>query len=61
MFRLILTVVPSNIWWIDSSSTVHVSNSMQGFLTIQTLNPNENFIVMGNGVKVQVVAIETFR
>jgi hypothetical protein len=34
---------------------------MQGFLTIQTLNLNENFIVMGNGVKIQVVAIETFR
>jgi hypothetical protein len=34
---------------------------MQGFLIIQTLNPNENFIVMRNGVKVQVVAIRTFR
>jgi hypothetical protein len=60
-FESNLTVVPSNTWWIDSDSTVHVSYSMQGFLTIQTLNPNENFIVMGNGVKVQVVAIGTFR
>jgi hypothetical protein len=60
-FESNLTVVPSNTWWIDSGSTVHVSNSMQGFLTIQILNPNENFIVMGNGVKVQVVAIGTFR
>ena len=34
---------------------------MQGFLTIQNLNPNENFIFMGNGVKVLVVAIGTFR
>jgi hypothetical protein len=60
-FESNLTVVPSNTWWIDSCSTVHVSNSMQGFLTIKTLNLNENFIVMGNGVKVQVVAIGTFR
>jgi hypothetical protein len=60
-FESNLIVVPSNTWWIDSGSTVHVSNSMQGFLTIQTLNQNENFIVMGNGVKVQVVAIGTFR
>jgi hypothetical protein len=60
-FESNLTVVPSNTWWIDSGSTVHVSNSMQGFLTIQNLNPNENFIVMGNGVKVPVVAIGTFR
>jgi hypothetical protein len=34
---------------------------MQGFLTIQTLNLNKNFIVMGNGIKVKVVAIGTFR
>ncbi|KAL6338190.1 hypothetical protein AAG906_015153 [Vitis piasezkii] len=40
---------------------VHVSNSMQGFLTIQTLNQNESSIVMGNGVKVPVVATGTFR
>jgi hypothetical protein len=60
-FKSNLTVFPSNTWWIDSSSTIHVSNLMQGFLTIQSLNPNENFIVMGNGVKVQVVAIGTFR
>jgi hypothetical protein len=60
-FESNLTVVPSNTWWIDSGSTVHVSNSMQGFLTNQNLNPNENFIVMGNGVKLLVVAIGTFR
>jgi hypothetical protein len=34
---------------------------MQDFLTIQTLNQNESFIVVGNGVKVPVVATGTFR
>ena len=34
---------------------------MQGFLIILTLNQNESFIVVGNGVKVSVVAIGTFR
>ena len=34
---------------------------MQGFLTIQTLNQNESCIVVGNRVKVPVVAIGTFR
>ena len=34
---------------------------MQGFPTIQTLNQNESCIVVGNGVKVLMVAIETFR
>ncbi|KAL6322453.1 hypothetical protein AAG906_008108 [Vitis piasezkii] len=33
----------------------------KGFLTIQTLNQNESSIVMGNGVKVPVVATGTFR
>ena len=41
-------------------STVHVSNSMQGFLIIQTLNQNESCIVVGNGVKVPVVATGTY-
>jgi hypothetical protein len=40
---------------------VRHGSKRKGFLTIRTLNPNENFIVMGNGVKVQVVAIGTFR
>lgn len=33
---------------------------MQGFLTTQTLNPNENFIYMGNRVKASVEPIGTF-
>jgi hypothetical protein len=37
-FELNLIEVPSNTWWIDSCFVVHVSNSLQGFLTIQTLN-----------------------
>ena len=34
---------------------------MQGFLTIQSLNQYESCIFVGNGVKVPVVAIGTFR
>ncbi|RVX17796.1 hypothetical protein CK203_004186 [Vitis vinifera] len=48
-------------WFEKKGSTIHVSNSMQGFLTIQTLNQNESSIVVGNGVKVPVVATGTFR
>ena len=33
IFESNLTEVPSNTWLIDSSVTVHVSNTMQGFLT----------------------------
>ena len=53
--------VPYNTWWIDSGCTVHVSNTMQGFLTTQTISQNEKFIFMGNRAKVPVEAIGTYR
>lgn len=60
-FESKLTNVPSSTWWIDTAANVHVSNSMQGFITIQTTNPSENFIFMGNKDKAPVEAIGTFR
>ncbi|OMP03224.1 Zinc finger, RING-type [Corchorus capsularis] len=36
-----LAEVPSITWWLDTRATSHVSNMMQGFLTIQTTNPNK--------------------
>ena len=60
-FESNLTYVSSDTWWIDTGANVHVSNSMQGFLTIQTINPSENFLFMGNKDKAPVEAIGTFR
>ena len=34
---------------------------MQGFLTIQTISPNEKFVFMGNRVKALVEAVGTYR
>jgi hypothetical protein len=34
---------------------------MQGFLSIQTINPNENFMLMGNRVRASIEAIGTYR
>ncbi|KAJ9553963.1 hypothetical protein OSB04_018008 [Centaurea solstitialis] len=53
--------VPSNSWWLDTGANVHVSNTMQGFLTTQIIDPTENFLTMGNGDKVPVEAIGTYR
>ena len=61
IFESNLTEVPSNTWWIDSGATVHVSNTMQGFLTTRTILPNERYIMMGNRAKVPVKAVGTFR
>ncbi|KAA0042825.1 Retrovirus-related Pol polyprotein from transposon TNT 1-94 [Cucumis melo var. makuwa] len=60
-FESNLTEVPYNTWWIDSGCTIHVSNTMEGFLTTRTINPNERFIFMGNRVKVPVEAVGTYR
>ena len=60
-FESNFTEVPHNTWWIDSGSTTHISNSMQGFLTIQTIKSNESFVFMGNRNKVPVKGIGTYR
>ncbi|KAF3680344.1 hypothetical protein FXO38_02351 [Capsicum annuum] len=56
-----LTEVPYNSWWIDSYCTVHISNTMQGFLTIRTINKNERFVYMGNRVKAPDEVVGTYR
>ena len=33
-FETNLVDVPSNTWWLDSSATIHISNNMQGYLTL---------------------------
>ena len=40
-FESNLTEIPSNTWWLHSGAATHISNTMQGFLSIQTINPNE--------------------
>ena len=59
-FESNFTEVPHNTWWIDSGSTTHISNTMQGFLTIQTIKSNESFVFMGNRNKVPVKGIGTY-
>ncbi|KAI3796687.1 hypothetical protein L1987_39366 [Smallanthus sonchifolius] len=51
--------VPTNTWWFDSGSMVHVTNSLQGFLTIQKLERNRRTLKMGNGEELVVKAVGT--
>ena len=60
-FESNLTEIPSNTWWLDSGATTHISNMMPGFLSIQTINSNENFVLMGNRVKAPIEVIGTYR
>ena len=56
-----LTSVPKHTWWIDSGAITHTSVSMQGCLSCRKPNDSERYIYVGDGKKVKVEAIETFR
>ena len=56
-----LTEVPSNMWWIDSGATTHITNDMQGYLLTKTPKESERFVYMGNRLKAEVVAVGTYR
>ena len=38
----------SSLQWIDFHLTTHNSSMIQGFHIIQIINPNKNFMSMGN-------------
>jgi hypothetical protein len=52
---------PNNIWWIDSGSTIHIVNSMWGFLTTTKPASNEQQVYSRIKLFSQVEAIGTFR
>ena len=56
-----LTSVPKHTWWIDYGATTHISVSMQGCLSCRKSNDGERYIFVGDGKKVEVEVIGTFR
>ena len=54
-------VVCHNTWWIDSGSTIHVSNTLQGFLNQRKPLGSEQNIYSGNKISSHVEAIGTCR
>nr|XP_009796234.1 PREDICTED: uncharacterized protein LOC104242829 [Nicotiana sylvestris] len=59
-FESNLIEVPNNTWWLDSGATARVSTTLQGFLTIQSTNPNKDFLFMGNRMKAPIEGIGTY-
>ncbi|RVW37000.1 Retrovirus-related Pol polyprotein from transposon TNT 1-94 [Vitis vinifera] len=47
--------------WFEKRATTHVTNLMQGFLTTRKPKESEKFLYMGNRLKVEVVAVGTYR
>jgi len=53
--------VSHNTWWIDSGSTIHISNSLQGFQNQRNPVGSEQGIYSGNKMRSRVEAIGTCR
>ena len=51
---------PNNTWWVDSSSTIHIVNSMQGFLNLRKPKGNKQCIYSRNRMCSKVEGIGTF-
>jgi hypothetical protein len=52
---------PCNKWWIDSSSTIHIVNTMQIFLNTRKPASNEQRVYSENKLFSHVEAVGTFR
>ncbi|KAK3024423.1 hypothetical protein RJ639_043381 [Escallonia herrerae] len=52
---------PLNTWWVDTGATVHITNSLQGFLSVKKLNKGDRNVLVGNGEKAQVEAVGILR
>ena len=61
MLRLYLAIMPTDIWWIDTGATTHISVTMQGCLWSRMPTDGERYIYVGNGNKATVKAIGIFR
>ena len=55
------TKVPSNTWWIDSDSTIHIANNVSGFLNLWKLVGSEQGIYLGNRMCSHAEAVGTYR
>ena len=52
--------ISHNTWWIDSSSTIHILNTMQSFRSQRKLMESERFIYLGNWKHSHMEAIRTY-
>lgn len=56
-----LTYVSKYTWWVDSGATTHISVSLQGCLNYRKPRDDEKFIFVGDGNKIEVEVIGTYR
>ena len=44
--------VSSNTWWLDSGATIHASHSMQAVISRKSLTSLQQYVYMGDGIRV---------
>src|SRR6266498_3398696 len=49
----------TNSWWIESGATIHVTNSLQGFVKRKTLRRGDRSIKVANGAMAEAEAVGT--
>lgn len=53
--------ISPNIWWLDTGSHIHITNSLQSFLGRRAPRKNEQHICVGNDQRVVVKSIGLVR
>ena len=57
LLEICLVKNPTDSWCVDSGSTNHICNSLQGFQETRKLNKGELFLTLAYGSKILVVAV----
>ncbi|GAV90193.1 UBN2_2 domain-containing protein [Cephalotus follicularis] len=61
IYESLLVDISSYTWWVDTGCTVHITNSLQGFVTMRKLLKGEWNLKVANGVEAEVEDVGTLR
>ena len=54
VFGLKMVNVPSNIWWLDTGTTIHVTNSLQALRNVRKPSDGKLIVWLENDDKVEM-------
>ncbi|KAM1466750.1 hypothetical protein ACFX2I_031921 [Malus domestica] len=60
-FESNLVEISFDTWWFDTGATIHVTNSLQGYISKRVPNKDEVLVFVGNGARVAVEFIGVVR
>jgi hypothetical protein len=59
IYESLLVDIPLNTWWVDTGASVHITNSLQGFLSMRMLQKGEKKLKVANGLEAEVETVGT--